>query len=196
MSYWFPWAIAMTGVPVAVGAAGVLRRRARYAEAMRAWREAKSGGRAEALRSALDPDARGNVNAMAWYLVACERLREQRTPEAARAFGIAHHADCNLESAALLTFACLKAASGGPCAIVDQIAVTWDELGRPAIDDHREDRLVLECLASTTRDIPELSPIGRLAWLVVAPPQQRAIEQALRNGKPAWVEVLRPGPCA
>ncbi|MFQ5423811.1 MAG: hypothetical protein ACE5F9_07505 [Phycisphaerae bacterium] len=163
---------------------------------MRIWREAEAGGRAEALRSALDPDARGNVNAVAWYLVACGRLREQRTPEAARAFGIAHHADCNLESAALLTFACLKAASRGPGAIVEQIAVTWDELGRPAIGDHREDRLVLECLASTTRDIPQLSPIGRLAWLVVAPPEQCAIEQALRNGKLAWVEVMRPEPCA
>jgi len=118
-------------------------------------------------------------------------LRNGRTKEAARAYGMAHHADCQLESAALMTFACLKAADGEDSDIVEQVVKTWWEMKQPAIARKRGDREMLNCLAVTTPKCPALSPLGRLAWLSVSPQQRSRIGRLTENAVPAWAEPLR-----
>ncbi len=91
----------------------------------------------------------------------------------------------------MLTFACLKASTDERSGILEHIFETWNELGRPAVAAHREEGLLFDCLESTTRDLPELSPIGRLAWLMVAPDQQSDIERSVREGGSRWAEATR-----
>jgi len=174
------------GVVVAViataasGLRGARRRKAQYSEATRLWRETPESRRYEVF-SAL-PRA-GELNAPAWFLRGCACLRRHEAREAARAFGMAHHADWRLESAALLTFACLKSTDGPGSDFPSQLAVTWQQMKRPPLLRRAEDRLMVACLAETTPGVPDLPDLGRLAWLVVGPELRPAV--AGRFGGPA-----------
>lgn len=114
-------------------------------------------------------------NAAAWYLLGAIALRKGRVRDAARAFGFAFHRDCDLESAALLTFACLKAREDG-AQMVELIRLTWEEMKRPALLARAADRELAACLASTTRDPPTKSPIDTLIWNATGAEDQRRIE--------------------
>lgn len=153
------------------------------------FRDAPDGRRLEALQLLLQDQ---DVNAAAWYLHAAGCLRLGRTRDAARAFGIAHHADWRLQSAALLTFAALKAAEGESGDIIEQIVTTWREMKEPDVLAHEEDRIMLECLATTTGKGPALSALGRMAWVMVSPAQQSRLEQLLLE-RPDWARPLMSG---
>jgi hypothetical protein len=190
-----PWWLALLPAVLAVlaGLAGCQARRCRqrrYLEAIRAWQQAPPEQRLERLRElATGPE----IHPPAWFLSGCALLRECRAREAARAFGIAYHGDCNLESAALLTFAALKAADGPACDIARQIVLTWKEMDRPPLPRTRADRLLVGCLADSTRRPPPLSPIGHFIWSVVAGDRPGPIEQVLAD-RPEWADALLPGP--
>jgi hypothetical protein len=176
---WISTAVAAVLALLAAAVAGsTLRafseRRRRYGDAVHLWQSTPVEQRLEVF-SALPLER--EPSGPAWYLLGCARLHENQTRSAARAFGMAHHADWKLESAALLTFACLKAGEGSDSDLVEQIAVTWQEMKRPELLKRREDRLLLECLDVTVGPAPALSPLGRLAWLVVGPPLRPRVEQ-------------------
>lgn len=87
---------------------------------------------------------------------------------------MSYHFDVNIESAALLTFACLKARDGECSDILDQIAVTWDEMKRPDIHASAADRQLLAILQEP--DAPTgLSALGQLVWAVSGEPQRAEI---------------------
>jgi hypothetical protein len=176
---WWIWILAGIAALAAAagaihGACSVRHRRRQYAEAARVWRETPAERRLDALRALL---ARRETNAPAWYLTGVELLRAGDTKEAARAFGMAHHADCGLESAALLAFACLKAAPGLDSDVVQQMAVTWHEMREPAIPAHRDERELLTCLEAAAPAPRDLPPLGRVAWLTVGPALHAKVEQ-------------------
>ncbi len=155
---------------LAAGATAFLdarRRRREYDLATRLWRDTPDEERLDAL-TALAVD--GHTNGPAWYLIGCAHLRLSHPKQAARAFGIAHHADCNLETAALLTFACLKARDGEDSDIIEQINDTWHEMNEPNIFHRKEDRRILACLGETSKTTPPgLAPPEQLAWSVLGP---------------------------
>ncbi len=176
---WAAYLIAAGVIVAVVAAAGsavraARRRRAQYSEATRLWRETPELRRYEVF-SALPRD--GELNAPAWFLRGCAGLRRHEAREAARAFGMAHHADWRLESAALLTFACLKSTDGPSSDFPAQLALTWQQMQRPPLLRRAEDRLLVACLAETTPGVPELSDLGRLAWLVVGPELRPAVAE-------------------
>jgi len=152
--------------------------RRRYDRAMRLWLSASPGDRVEAMTPLLQ---RPETDGAAWFLHGCTLLQAYRTKEAARAFGMSHHADCEIETAALLSFACLKSADGEDPRIVEQIIATWHQMKRPEMTRRRADRLLLDCLASVSPVPPGMSPLGRLAWLVLGPSLRGRIEQALED---------------
>jgi hypothetical protein len=172
--------LATVGAAASAIAAARTRRNL-LAQAARLWCQTPAEQRLEVisnLSSSIEP------NGPAWYMIGCIHLGEFRTKKAARAFGIAHHADCNLETAALLTFACLKAAEGPDSDIVEQIITTWSEMGKPDVLRRRQDRRLLDCLESTTPQAPALPPLGRLAWLVVGPGLRPKVQQLFESSQP------------
>lgn len=185
MSPWI-WIISAL-LLVVVGAISIFlirRRRHRYFDvAIKAFLGTPAAKRSTAMRELIQAT---DSNAPAWYLLGCSLLRDDRTKEAARAFGMAHHRDCNLQTAALLTFACLKTKSDDATDIIDQILATWEELRRPDVLRRVEDRLLLDCLIATTRETPHLSALGRMIWLVAGPASQSKIEELLETDGPRW----------
>jgi hypothetical protein len=160
-----------------------LTRRKQYAEADALWRRTAEEDRVEALQAELD---RSRHNAPAWYLLGVASLRRCHAKSAARAFGMAHHMDCRIETAVLLTFACLKSDDGEQSGILEQIISTWEEMHRPDVLQNREDRVLLQCLADTAGEPPPLSPLGRLAWLVTGPVHQQRFERLLAENDEPW----------
>jgi hypothetical protein len=150
------------------GATALLRNslecRKRYAEAARVWHTTPAEQRVQVL---VELSADQDPSGPAWFLIGCVHLQQYRTRQAARAFGIAHHSDCNLETAALLAFACLKATEGEDSDIVEKMISTWNEMRQPDVQRRKEDRFLLACIEATSERPPALSPLGRLAWLVV-----------------------------
>ncbi len=128
-------------------------------------------------------------NGVAWFLYGCSRLQAQQVMEAARAFGMAHHRNCNLESAALLTFACLKANEAAASDILEQVLATWNEMKRPDVRHSPEDRQVMDALKSQDPEPRELSPLGLLIWRAVDPAHRRRIEALLGSDDPRWAPL-------
>ncbi len=167
-----PWALlGGIGLVVAV-ACGVVRgrlvRECGYRRAAALFRAANADQRRQALRTLLqDPCAK----APAWYLVGCLHLRTGDVREAARAFGMAYHGDDRLESAALLTFTCLKAGNDGAASLLTHALTTWKEMKAPDLPRTAEDRMLLACLEQAEAAAPSHSPL--------APPPARLIRAIL-----------------
>ena len=146
-----------------------------------------------ALEPVLRAGAGGEHNAVAWYLAGCLHARAGRWSDAARAFGVSYHADCRLESAALMTFACLKAGSPESPGLVEQMVATWQEMGRPAMLAAEVERTAFDGLVSSEGRLPNLSPLGRLAWLASSEAGRAEIETAIED-RTAWAASLKGGP--
>jgi len=175
-------------IPILIGTALLLavlgvafravRRRAAERAAFRAWADTAPEQRADVMQSL----SQGSPpNAVAFYLLGCARLRENRPRDAARAFGAAHHADCNLESAAILTFACLKAGVGEPRRFVELLVETWRETAALRRRLTRRDRALLATVAAAECPPMALSDVGRLIWSVGGAGHQRHVEAILAN---------------
>ncbi len=164
-----------------------LMQRRQYAKAVHDWQAAAPDERISAMLVLLN---NANAGAPAWYLAGCAYLQRGRAKEAARAFGMAHHADWRLDSAAMLTFACLKTPEGEDSNLIEQIVTTWREMRKPSLPCHHEDKVLLDCLASTTQNPPALSPLGRIAWSVAGPAHQARIEQLTSQGGDLATDLL------
>jgi hypothetical protein len=186
---WLAVPVAIVGIIAVAGALGASRRRRRsYHDAIVLWQQTAPTQRRAVLEKHVDG---ADFSAPAWYLLGCAYLQEGRPRLAARAFGVAHHADWQLESAALLTFACLKAAEGPDSDVIQQAVQTWREMREPDLFHHVPDRIMLTGLAATAPALPPLlSPLGQLIWLTVSESQRRRVETMAANGS-ATAALLR-----
>ncbi|MEK6644318.1 MAG: hypothetical protein AABZ08_10445 [Planctomycetota bacterium] len=130
------------------------------------------------------------VNAPAWYLTGVQNLRDGHIREAVRAFGIAHHADCDLVTAALLTFAGLKASSVPAGDLIHQIVTTWHEMNRPRLNATKADALMRSAIQRTAPPAPTGSELAGFIWVVVGPDERERLKQLIESG-PEWTSALR-----
>lgn len=173
-------AIAALVSMLVAGLRAARHRRRLYQDAMQLWQQTAPQKRRAAFEKYVEgPD----LSAPAWYLLGCTYLQEGRPRLAARAFGVAHHADYKLETAALLTFACLKAKEGPDSDIIEQTIQTWHEMREPDLLRRTQDHFMVSGLASVSAP-PPLSPLGQLIWLTVSEPQRVQLEKMLANGSP------------
>ncbi|QDV89267.1 hypothetical protein RAS2_03320 [Phycisphaerae bacterium RAS2] len=164
----------LAGGGVSLGTVFSVRaRRARYRSAIQAWRAAPPDRRAEAL----EPFATGPDRAAAWFLLGAERLRTGDMADAAKKFGMAHHSDWELESAALLTFTCLKSRDEDGEAFLRHLSTTWTEMRRPALGAREAEQLVLDSLAEDGDESARLSMLGLVAWRVGPPGAREALSR-------------------
>ncbi len=135
--------------------------------------------------------ASGEIDAATWYLAGVQALRAGRVREAARAFGIAHHADHRLMTAALLTFAGLKASGGGSSDLIQAIAQTWREMKCPALRASEVDALMMDALVRTgAPEMAGLSDLGTLTWCVTSDAERTRLRELIVSG-PEWARALR-----
>ncbi|MBI5765071.1 MAG: hypothetical protein HZA51_16270 [Planctomycetes bacterium] len=133
----------------------------------------------------------GDVDPATWYLAGVQALRAGRVRDAARAFGIAHHADFELVSAALLTFAGLKASSGAVADVVQSIVATWREMKRPTLGETQADGLMLGAIARTApAGPPNGSKLATLIWGVTDDAHRARLRDLIESG-PEWARDLR-----
>lgn len=97
--------------------------------------------------------------------------------DAAKKFGMAHHADWELESAALLTFTCLKSRDEDGEAFLRHLSTTWTEMRRPALGAREAEQLMLDGLAEDGEEPARLSMLGRVAWRVGPPGAREALSR-------------------
>jgi hypothetical protein len=118
----------------------------------------------------LEPD-----NAGAWYFLGAMHLRKSQVREAARCFGAAYHRNCDLQTAVLFTFACLKARDGEQTDIVEQLLATWNEIREKGAPFTPDDRLAVATLVKSINPTPGFSALGRLIWSAVGPTQREQL---------------------
>ena len=130
------------------------------------------------------------IDAPAWYLSGVQALREGRTRDAVRAFGIAHHADCDLVTAALLTFAGLKASSAPVGDLIQEIVKTWYEMKCPRMRASKADALMLSAMQRTAPPAPAGSELAKFIWVAVGPDERVRLTRLIESG-PEWTSGLR-----
>lgn len=183
--------LAVIGAIAALGISEWRRRRsarARWDAGLRRW--PAPGGSPD--RAMLEAAARRETrSASAWYLLGGVACRERDRAAAARCFGMAHHIEPDLPSAALLAFACLKSATqraDQPLRWAQTLATTWVEMGKPALGESRYERDVWRLLGSA--DAPRtLSPVGLVAWLHADPIERDALARS-EHDRPEWAALL------
>ncbi len=176
--------VAIVGAGMSTFFGQARRREWAYKRAIDAWRTHPSHDDKAAALSPLTTGSR--FSGPAWYLLGCLYLRQGRTREAARSFGMAHHQNCQLLTAALLTFACLKTQEGQDCDLVEQIVATWHEMKRPPLLQSAEDRRILTCVAETEGEPPSASPLARIIWLVASPTNKARLMSLIGSDDPRW----------
>jgi hypothetical protein len=134
----------------------------------------------------------GPLDGIAWYLRGCRAVREGQMREAARYFGMAHHADWHIQTAALLTFSTLKATEGPETDLFDHLVKTWHEIKEPEILKENEDRLLIESLSANDPAPDRVSPLGRLAWVISGSAQRRRLLDLI-DETPDWAVPLVNG---
>ncbi|MFO0972928.1 MAG: hypothetical protein U1A27_05760 [Phycisphaerae bacterium] len=182
-------AAAFGGLVVAIELRRTRRAARQFRAALRRWRETPPDARRTEFIAAT---AAGRGAAADWYLLGCARLGAGELAAAARDFGMAYHHDPRIVSAALLTFACLKAAArpSGPAAWLMEFCRTWEEMKRPEIGQLPVEAELFAAIAR--RPAPDrLSPLGRAAWLLAPPDEAEFLSATLADAGPAWMAPLR-----
>ncbi len=138
-------------------------RRIRTHRAISVWQDAPIDQRATALEGLIATDYRA---AAAWYLLGSLYARRRDFGMAARLFGMAHHVDADLTSAAVLTFACLKAAGRPEAdhqAATQALRQTWGEMRKPIVGYSALEQAVLRAIMPDDQADLNRAPLDRLA---------------------------------
>ncbi len=98
------------------------------------------------------------------YLLACEQLSRRHTAEAVRNFMLVYHAEADLQSAALLVFAGLNWIARPAERLAQVVLSTWYEYRRPAFDQTRRERRLLDAVAVPLPEWSGAPPIARALW--------------------------------
>ncbi len=102
--------------------------------------------------------------AVARYLLGCHGLDRGQTAIAVRHLMIAHHAEPQLQSAALLVFAGLNWIARRGSRLLPVLLETWEEFRRPEFDRTPRERLLLDALAEPDPGLENMLPLARRLW--------------------------------
>ncbi|MFH1747410.1 MAG: hypothetical protein ABIG44_10250 [Planctomycetota bacterium] len=98
------------------------------------------------------------------YLLACQCFDRGRTALAVRHMMIAHHAEPQFESAALLVFAGLNWIGAHGQDLLPVLLKTWEEFRRPEFDRRPKERILLDAFAERDPGLESVSPLARRLW--------------------------------
>jgi len=98
------------------------------------------------------------------YLLGCQCLERGRPATAVRHMMVAHHAEPDLQSAALLVFSGLNWIERRGAPLLSVLLDTWNEFRRPEFDVRRRERRLLDALAESDPGLECVSPLARRLW--------------------------------
>jgi hypothetical protein len=101
---------------------------------------------------------------VARYILGCQCFDRGRSATGVRHLMIAHHAEPQLQSAALLAFAGLNWVSRRGARLLPVLLETWEEFRRPEFDRHRRERMLLDAFAEPDPGLGNLAPLARRLW--------------------------------
>ncbi len=98
------------------------------------------------------------------YLLACHCFDRGRCPQAVRHMMVAHHAEPDFESAALLVFAGLNWIGRRGGVLLPVLLDTWEEFRRPDFDRLGKERLLLDAFVEPEPGLQHVAPLARRLW--------------------------------
>ncbi|MGD8450629.1 MAG: hypothetical protein PVJ57_02325 [Phycisphaerae bacterium] len=113
------------------------------------------------------------------YLLACQCFDRGRSAQAVRHMMVAHHAQPQFESAALLVFAGLNWIPRRGSALLPVLLETWEEFRRPEFDRLRLERTLLDAFAEPQPGLQQVSPLARALWRLPIQTLRAQIREAI-----------------
>lgn len=98
------------------------------------------------------------------YLLGCHCLDRGYPALAVRHFMVAHHAESQLQSAALLAFAGLSWVSRRPERLLPVLLDTWEEFRRPEFDRYPKERRLLDAFSAPDPGLEHVPTLARRLW--------------------------------
>lgn len=98
------------------------------------------------------------------YLLGCVCFDRGRSATAVRHLMVAHHAEPQLQSAALLVFAGLNWVSRRGAKLLPVLLDTWQEFRRPEFDCRRRERELLDAFQEPDPGLAQVGPLARRLW--------------------------------
>ncbi len=115
------------------------------------------------------------------YVLACWCFDRGRPATAVRHMMIAHHAEPQFQSAALLAFAGLKWVSRRGAPLLPVLLETWEEFRRPEFDRLPRERSLLDAFAAPDPGLNQLPPLARRLWRLPIQVLRGQICEAVRS---------------
>ncbi|TWT40280.1 hypothetical protein RAS1_39880 [Phycisphaerae bacterium RAS1] len=117
--------------------------------------------------------------AVARYLLACHCFDRGRVATAVRHMMVAHRAEPELESAALLVFAGLNWVSRRQALLLPVLLDTWEEFRRPEFDRCPRERQLLDVLAEPDPGVQTVAPLAGRLWRLPIQTLRAQIREAI-----------------
>lgn len=124
------------------------------------------------------------------YLLGCQCFDRGRSATAVRHMMVAHHAEPDLQSAALLVFAGLHWVSRRGEALLPVLLETWERFGRPRFDRLPRERMLLDAFAEPEAGLQLVSPLARCLWRVPIRTLRAQIREAILSREAGLYQLL------
>jgi hypothetical protein len=98
------------------------------------------------------------------YLLGCQCFDQRQIAVGVRHMMVAHHAEPDLQSAALLVFAGLNWCSRKSAPLLPVLLQTWEEFRRPEFDQYGKERLLLSAFAEPGAGLDLVSQLAQRLW--------------------------------
>jgi len=130
---------------------------------------------------------------MTHYLLACHTFDRGRRAIPVRHMMIAHHAEPEFESAALLVFAGLNWIDRRGADLLPVLLDTWEEFRRPEFDRRPAEQRFLDRFAKPLDEPNGLSPLALRLWRLPIRTLRAQIREAVRSrNAPRYSLLLAP----
>jgi hypothetical protein len=127
---------------------------------------------------------------VARYLLGCQSFDRGRVATAVRHMMIAHHAEPQLQSAALLAFAGLNWVKRRGVALLPVLLETWEEFRRPEFDRLERERALLDVFARAAPELQQLPPLAGRLWRLPIQVLRAQIRAAVLSREPGLYPLL------
>ncbi len=116
---------------------------------------------------------------VARYVLGCQCFDRGRSATGVQHLMIAHHAEPQLESAALLAFAGMNWVGRRGEMLLPVLVETWEEFRRPEFDRRPHERRLLDAFAAPDPGLAAMPPLARRLWRLPIATLRAQIRQAI-----------------